>query len=306
MESDAIEKLRTVLRTKNEREMIQIILNTTREERTLMSKKYEEKYGTPLIKEISRRFSGDFMDATQKLFMSRPEFMARELQKAFKAFTLDNDSICEIIAGLPSPILKEVNDIYSTLDKNTLEHTISKKAEKSLRQILLAILQTTRSENNEPDLNECKRKVQLLMGTKPEKWLTNEDIVRDVFASSSSEELLQICRIYHQKTGVALKKAYEKASKMHSYFLTMLLYNLISPSEYYATKLNESIKGLGTDTNLLERIIIGRYDVDIALIKKYYYAMYETTAKQDIADDTSGNYRELMVKLLYVNDRKDY
>ena len=49
-----------------------------------------------------------------------------------------------------------------------------------------------------------------------------------------------------------------------------IVYALISPSEYFATRVKDAIKGFGTDDSLLIRILISRDEFDIPQIKQYY------------------------------------
>ncbi len=45
--------------------------------------------------------------------------------------------------------------------------------------------------------------------------------------------------------------------------LKSIIYALVSPSEYFATRVKDAIKGFGTDDSLLIRILISRDEIDI-------------------------------------------
>ena len=49
-------------------------------------------------------------------------------------------------------------------------------------------------------------------------------------------------------------------SKMKVFFKE-LLYNVVVPPEICAEKIRKAVKGLGTDTNMLERILITRNEI---------------------------------------------
>ena len=51
-------------------------------------------------------------------------------------------------------------------------------------------------------------------------------------------------------------------------------YALVSPSEYFATRVKDAIKGFSTDDSLLIRILISRDEIDIPQIKQYYKQLY--------------------------------
>ena len=81
-----------------------------------------------------------------------------------------------------------------------------------------------------------------------------------------------------------------------------MIYYISAPAEHFAYRLNQSLKGIGTDNALLERILVWRHDIDMNLIKAFYKDTYKATAKEDIEDDTDGNYRDLLIELLNYAD----
>ena len=289
--------LHEALETKNDEAIIQIIMSYSRKERLSIKENYNLKFEKSLEDEISDKLGGEFKKTVIKLFLSRAEFDARELYRALKAFNIDDDAIYEIIMGRPEKILKEIETIYSTLDKNSLENTLYKKLDKKIRQALITFLKTPRSINTQPNDRDCSRKADLLVSVLPEKWLSDEEIIR-IFAISSPQELVLIARFYLEKTGTHIQKAIAKISKIQRNFITALYYNVAAPAEYTAYKLYESLKGIGTDDNLLQREIITRYDADMPLTKKFYTTLYKNTLEDDVEDDTSGAYRHLLISLV--------
>ena len=72
---------------------------------------------------------------------------------------------------------------------------------------------------------------------------------------------------------------------------------MISPSEYFAKRINKAVAGLGTDNTSLIRILITRYEVDIPQIKQFYKQLYKKDMLEDIKDDTSGKYQKTLIEL---------
>lgn len=60
----------------------------------------------------------------------------------------------------------------------------------------------------------------------------------------------------------------------------------------------KSMKGLGTDDTTLVRIVVARADVDMGAIKQRFHAAYGKSLGEWIADDTSGNYEKLLLRLI--------
>ena len=106
--------------------------------------------------------------------------------------------------------------------------------------------------------------------------------------------MVLIGRFYYQKTGQSLIDDIEKKlNGKNKTFLREILYNNIIPHELYAEKINKSIKGLGTNTALLNRVLASRRGVDMPQIKEIYQWKYNVTLKEDIIGDTSGMYQKL-------------
>ena len=80
--------------------------------------------------------------------------------------------------------------------------------------------------------------------------------------------------------------------------LISIIHARINPAEYFASRINDAIKGIGTKDNLLIRIIVTRDEVDMPLIKRYYKQLYGNNMIDDIKKDTSGDYRKLLVALI--------
>ena len=79
--------------------------------------------------------------------------------------------------------------------------------------------------------------------------------------------------------------------------LRTIVYAIISPSEYFATRVKEAIKGFGTNDSLLMRILITRDEIDMKNIKQYYKQLYKKDMVEDIKSDIGGDYKKLMVEL---------
>ena len=106
--------------------------------------------------------------------------------------------------------------------------------------------------------------------------------------------MVLVGRYYFQKTGNNLIDVIEKKfSGKNKNLLREVVFANIIPHELYAEKLYNSIKGLGTNTAVLNRILAARKGVDMHLIKEIYQWKYNTTLKDDIIGDTSGSYQRL-------------
>ena len=151
-----------------------------------------------------------------------------------------------------------------------------------------------RSNNSRLRKNECERLAKQLVEKDVKLWVEDEKIFKDIFLLKSPEELVLIARYYFNITGNNLIEIVDKKlSDKNQKLLRAILYNNIMPHELYAEKINLAMKGFGTNEENLTRVLISRCDIDMPLIREMYEYKYKNSLKDDIINDTSGNYQKL-------------
>lgn len=289
-----------------EDDMLVFTLSFSRDEKLKIRQKYEEMFTErPLLDDFNKKLSGDFRDLMTKLYMGRAELDANQLIRSFKFLYRDYATVYEIVFTRPSWLKEQIKQIYEHETGKPLEKDLQDFAPSAVKKTLIDIFNTDRKENKDSDHDKCQQLAAKLYGERVENWVSNEEIMRDIFTNASPEELVLITRYYLRKTGTTILEAVDRLPSAQKKFFDALLYNVINPPELFAKRINEAIKGLGTDTNLLERIIVTRYDIDMFIIKKYYYQFYNATIKDDIIGDTKGDYQKLLLALINLQSQED-
>jgi len=289
------EKLHTALFGKNREETcLDIVVNNDLEHRLLIAKKYGELYGNPLYEDMKSKLSGHFKELCGFCFLTPMEFNAKMLKRGFKGISVDDQLIYEILACHTLEEYKQIEDAYKQETQKELKKDIEKNFSGAIRKNLLNMLTTERRVNENPDKGKCEKLADLLINVGEKNWVEDENLFKDVFILCSPEEMVMVGRYYFQKTGVTLIDVIEKkTSGKHKNLLREIVFANIIPHELYAEKLYLSIKGLGTNTALLNRVLAARRGVDIPQIKEIYKWKYNVTLKEDIVGDTSGSYQKL-------------
>ena len=275
-----------------EETFVDVIINNDLEHRLLIAKKYGEKYKNPLYEDIKAKLSGHFKELCGYCFLTPMEFNAKMLKRGFKGLSIDDEAIFEILVCHTLDEYKQIQDAYRTETKKELAKDLEKNFSGSLRKNLLNMISTERRKNENPDKGQCEKLANLLIDSK--KWIEDENIFREVFLLCSPQEMVLVGRYYFQKTGNNLIDVIEKkfSGKNKNLLREIVLANII-PHELYAEKIRNSIKGLGTNTALLNRVLAARTGVDMDEIKEIYQWKYGVTLKDDIIGDTSGSYQRL-------------
>ena len=292
----AAERLHTALSEKKNREetCLDVVINNDLEHRLLIAKSYGEMFGTPLYEDMKSKLSGHFKELCGYCFLTPMEFNAKMLKRGFKGLSVDEQEIFEILACHTLEEYKQIQEAYKTETNKELTKDIEKNFSGALRKDVLNLLSTERRTNDNPDKDQCDKLADRLVNGGEKNWIEDEDLFRDVFLLCSPEEMVLVGRYYFQKSGNNLADVIEKKfSGKNKTLLRELLYANIIPHELYAEKIRNSIKGLGTNTALLNRVLASRRGVDMPQIKEIYEWKYKVTLKDDIVGDTSGNYQKL-------------
>ena len=175
-----------------------------------------------------------------------------------------------------------------------LRSDIMKEYKGVIGKNLILMFDVVRSNNSRLRKNECERLAKQLVEKDVKLWVEDEKIFKDIFLLKSPEELVLIARYYFNITGNNLIEIVDKKlSDKNQKLLRAILYNNIMPHELYAEKINLAMKGFGTNEENLTRVLISRCDIDMPLIREMYEYKYKNSLKDDIINDTSGNYQKL-------------
>ncbi len=239
-------------------------------------------------------------DAFVALFTDPIEFDADSLRDALHGAGTDEDTLIEIIATRPGYMIKQMIERYPTIvEGRNLVEDIKSETSGVFRRLLVSLLQGSRSDNTSPDIEECEKMAKELYEAGEKKWGTDDSVFNKIFSLRSPMEIACISRAYHKLTGHTILQAINNEfSGDIKKLLTAVVYAVISPSEFFATKVNKAVKGLGTNDKLLIRILVSRAEIDLKYIMQYYKQLYKKDMVDDIKGDTSGDYRKLLIKIV--------
>ena len=278
--------------------LIEIASKRTHKQRMKIRQAYKILFGRDLMDDLKSDLSGDYKKTMLALFTDPIEYDVESLYYAMKGLGTDEDTLIEILASRPGWYINKIKKKYKEKYNKELEDDVKGDTSGNFRQLLISLLQGKRSTNQTPDKDECEKIANELYKAGEQKLGTDEPVFNKYFALSSPHELLVISREYHKLTGNLLTKAIDKEfSGDIKKLLNAILYVQISPSEYFATRINNAVKGLGTNEAILTRIIVTRNEIDLPLMKQYYKQLYGKDMVKDIEDDVSGDYKKLLLAL---------
>lgn len=300
--ADMAEKLYSALHINiktAEEDILPIMLSTNNADRQAIRLVYSEGFKQNLIKDFKKNLSGTFMKLSVDMFYTQIEHDSKQLHRSMKFVFQDDECFFEILASRPKLMFEDIKQKFKEMYSKDLMKEIENYVPNDLKRIMSCLLTTERDESDYPNIDDCLSDAKLLIDTPFKKWTSNLDLFNKVFVITSPTALVYIARAYYEKTGKTLLQAIDKEfSGKTKALLKAILYSNINTAEWYADKFNKAIKGLGTDTNLLDRIIVTRIDMDLSLIKDFYNYLYKKTLQDAVRDDTSGTYQKLLLGIL--------
>ena len=283
----------------DEKAIINIIVNRNLAQRQEIRRAYKACFGKDLIKRLEEDTSGNFKQVIKAMFMTPAEYDAYCLYKAMKGLGTDEGVLIEIIGTRNNQQLQEVKDIFQREYNNTLENWVKGDTSGNFRLLLIALLQCNRSTNPNPDMNVCRADAQALYSAGEGRWGTDEATFIRIFANRSAAEMACINQCYTQLRGKGLLKAIDKEfSGDIKKLLQTVVGGLLDPPGYFATRIREAVRGLGTNDTKLVRVIVSRCEIDLAYIKQAYQKIYHRDLLSDVRSDTSGYYRDILTGLI--------
>ena len=283
----------------DKKKVVEITVNRTNAQRMQIKEAYKAAYGRDLMKDLKSELHGHLEDGVLALFTDPIEYDADELRAAMKGIGTNEDTLIEIISSRPPQVLRRVIEKYKEKFNRDLEADVKSETSGTLRTLLIALLQCNRGSNTNPNQAQCAEIAQEIYKAGEKKLGTDESTFNKYFCTLSPHELAAVSREYHKLTGHTILQAIDKEFSGDSKkTLKTIVYAVLSPSEYFATRVNYAVKGLGTKDHLLIRVLVSRSEIDMPQIKQYYRQLYGKDMVADIKGDVSGEYQNLLVSLV--------
>ena len=278
--------------------IIKIVANRNNTQRQQLKAYYSQKFNRDLVFDLKSDLSGKFEDAVVALFDDPYVYDAKSLHNAMKGMGTDEDTCIEILCTRPNWYIKNIITAYSNLYGADLIKDVKSDFSGNLEKLLVSILSCNRSENSKPNQQTIEQYAQQLIKGGIKRLGTDEKLFIDILTKCSTQELQLLAQVYEKQAGESLLKSIDKEfSGNLKKTLKTIIYANTAPSEYFASRVYEAVKGAGTKDKLLMRILITRDEVDMPQIKECYKKLYGKDMVQAVKTDTSGDYKKLLVEL---------
>lgn len=282
----------------DEQAIIDVLANRTNAQRQVISEAYKTDFGRDLVDDLKSELSGNFEDAIKALMTPTVEYLTKQIHKAVSGIGTDEDSLVEILVTCNNQQIKDLDECYQRLYEKNLEDALTSDTSGHFRRLLVSLCSANRDENAAVRRDLVVEDAQSLFEAGENKWGTDESVFNKIFATRSRNHLKAVFEEYLRQTGNTIEHSIENET---SDDLQMGLLSIVKCVQnvpgFLAERLYQSMKGAGTDDRTLIRIITTRSENDMVLVKQEFEKAYGQTLEHHIADETSGDYKRILLGL---------
>lgn len=302
LSNEQYEKDATVLRKAmegwgtNEEAIIELVTKRSNADRQEIAKFYKSSYGKDLIEDLKDELDDEVKEIVVGMFRTPVDYDCYQLNKAIKGIGTDESVLVEIIGSRSNSTLKAIKNRYKELFELELEKEVEDEVGGDLKRLLLSLLQCNRSEETNIDEEKLTKDLKDLYDAGEGSWGTEESTFNKIFALRSPAELKYIATEYEkclEKTLFVVIDS-EFGGDMKD-LLKTVLHSLLNPVDFFACKINDAVKGMGTKDQLLMRVFVSRDEIDLKKIKEHYADKFGKTLYEIVKDECSGDYKNLLL-----------
>ena len=299
-ENKEAEALKNLLEKGEFSDITELISKKTQKQRMKLRQTYKKNYEVDLMTDLKSNLAGLYKKIVLALFTDPVEYDVDLIYNSLKNDDSKNILI-NIFASRPDWYLNKIKNIYLKKYNIELEEHINNDTSDDFNKLLLQILQCKRSKNQAPDIDQCKQLADDLEQEESNNLSIDSPIINSIFMLLSPQELIMVCKEYHKSTERLLTDMVNEKFKGNvKKLLNAILMAKISPSEFFANALHEALADNSFDESIIS-ILISRADVDLNVIKKYYFKLYENDLADDIANKDKNEYINLLVGICNKN-----
>ncbi|XP_037074130.1 annexin-B12-like isoform X2 [Pollicipes pollicipes] len=286
----------------DEKAIISVLCRRNNAQRQQIAVQYKSGYGRDLIKDLKSELGGKFEDVILGLMMPPYEYLAQQLYKAMEGLGTDEDVLFETLCTHSNAEVRAIKETYQRMYHRSLEQSVRSEVSDHFKRLLTAILQANRDESGRVDQAKAANQAQALYKAGEKKLGTDEETFNVILVTQNPAQLQAIMAEYEKISKKGFIKAIEsETSGDYRQALMAIVKSSLNRTAYFAERMRDTMKGLGTRDNDLIRLIVSRAEYDLANIKQEYLKLYGKTLEKDVASETSGDYRRALVMIVEGN-----
>ncbi|GAB6024230.1 hypothetical protein CHUAL_014236 [Chamberlinius hualienensis] len=283
----------------DEATIIRILCNRTAAQRAQIALDYKTLFGKDLVSNLKSELTGNFEDVICALMVPRATYLARNLHRAMCGIGTAELTLIEILCTSTNAEIRELNNVYKQEFRKPLESDLRGDTSGYFKRLLVSLNVGNRDEN--PTINHAKAigDAQRLYQAGEARWGTDESVFNSILVSQSFAQLRVVFQEYERLSNRTIEFTLNREMSGDLLQGMLAIVKCVrNRCSFFAERLRNSLKGAGTEDSTLIRIIVSRSEIDLKNIKDDYQRMFGRTLAQDISDDTSGDYKRVLLEII--------
>lgn len=282
----------------DEARIIKILTTHSSEQRQAIKKMYKTCEGEELIEDLKSELSGCFEDACIAMLTPDRTFDAQCLQAAVEGLGTDDESLIEIVCPRTNEEIQEIKKEYRRLYGEEAEDAVADDTSGDYKRLLVSMMQASRAPETDPDMERVKEDTKELYDAGEGKnFGTDESVFNRIFCMRSRRHLNAVFDEYKAQTGKdILESLRDEFSGNIKECLIAIAKFTRDPSDYFAERIHKAITD--EDDRTMMRFLVTHSETDLEDIKAKYVNKYHRSLAQTIADNTWGDYKTLLMKIV--------
>ncbi|OWF34932.1 annexin A13-like [Mizuhopecten yessoensis] len=286
-----------------ETDIIEVLDSHNNEQRQEIATAFKQSYGLDLIDELKSELRSDFENTVIALMTPPRLYDARELNRAIKGAGTDETALIEIMCSRTNEELEEIKAVYQTEFETSLEEDLDCDTSGYFGRLMISLVTGGRDTDDDVDEEAAEADAQELYEAGPNSWGTDESKFNQVLCRRNFNQLKRIFEVYAEKYEQTVREAVESeiSGDTQSGYLALVDIAEDKPL-FFAKRLDNAMRGIGTSDDDLIRLIVSRSEVDMQEIyTKYYFMQPEDdrrTLREAVDSECGGDYKAMLLTLL--------
>ncbi|XP_039261972.2 annexin A13-like [Styela clava] len=284
----------------DEDEIMAILANRSTLQRQILKEKYEGEYGDELLRDLKRELRGDLEDCIMAVMDPPAVYEARQLRKAMVGPGTDDEILIEIICTKSNERIEAIKAAYAIVFERSLMEDVRDETSGDFKTLLSMMLLAERDESWEIDEDAAEADAQAIYDAGEGRWFgTDENEFTKVLAFRNYLQLRLVFLKYAVIAGNTIEEAIESETSGNLQKAYLAICSITKDVHgYYAQKLHDAMRGVGTDDDALIRFIVVRSEFDLGNVKDAYREKFDNGLWADISQECKGDYRRMLLSLI--------
>lgn len=280
--------------------IIEIIPRRSNSQRQTLKKKYQEKYKKDLTNELKSELTGDYEEIVLALMMTPVEYDAYCLHEAMDGLGTTEATLIGIICTRNAKEKQAIKEQYKKAYKKDLEKDVIGDTSGGFSELLLELLKGERDQGSSVNQKQAQEDAKKLCNSGEQKAVNlNSPEFKEIMTKRNQAQVRATFEEYKKIAGHDIYQGISNAMAGDSEDAYIGLAMVIEdPVGFYAERLSRAFSGIGTNDNMLIRIVVSRSEIDLAEIKVKYKDLCGKTVSQSIESECSGDYKKMLLAIV--------